>query len=75
MRKRVQLTVYKVAPTKYRYIVHGANPSIRGHFQTASAFKGPKETDAVIRALRAHPCKVDPSIIGRLNIISEEKAE
>jgi hypothetical protein len=34
MSKQSRLTIYKEDPINYRYLVHGANPSLRGRFRT-----------------------------------------
>jgi hypothetical protein len=43
MPKRLRLIVYKEDPVNYRYIVHGANPSLRGRFRTRMPFNGEAE--------------------------------
>jgi hypothetical protein len=53
MPSKLRLTIYKRDPASYRYILHGGNPSIRGHFRTPTPLTGDLELSAIKVALQA----------------------
>jgi hypothetical protein len=70
MPKRLRLIVYKEDPFNYRYIVHGANPSLRGHFRTVMPFTGESEIAAIKDTLRASSRRLEP-FIANLKVIDD----
>jgi hypothetical protein len=45
--KQLRLMIYKEESTNYRYLVHGANPSLRGRFGTPTPLTGDSELVAI----------------------------
>jgi hypothetical protein len=62
MSKQLRLTIYKEGTTNYRYLVHGANPSLRGRFRIPIALTGNSELAAIKDALRAGSHRLEPFI-------------
>jgi hypothetical protein len=62
MSKRLRLMIYKEDPINYRYLVHGANPSLRGRFRTPTPLTGDSELVAIKNALQARFHCLEPYI-------------
>ena len=59
MKHRLKLDLYKRGNREYRYLMHGANPSVRGIIYTKSLFpNGPPSDDELVElrdAMKAGP--------------------
>ena len=62
MSKQLRLTIYKEDPINYRYLVHGANPSLRGRLRTPTPLTGDLELVAIKNALHARSHRLRPYI-------------
>jgi hypothetical protein len=62
MSKQLQLMIYKEDSINYRYLVHGANPSLRGRFRTPTPLTGDSELVAIKNVLQARSPRLDPYI-------------
>jgi hypothetical protein len=62
MSKQLRLTIYKEDAINYRYLVHGANPSLRGCFRTPAPMTGDSELVAIRNALQARSHRLEPYI-------------
>ena len=62
MSKQSRLMIYKEDSTNYRYLVHGANPSLRGRFRTPTPLTGDSELVAIKDALLAGSRRLEPYI-------------
>jgi hypothetical protein len=62
MSKQLRLMIYKEDSVNYRYLVHGANPSLRGRFRTSTPMTGDSELVAVKNALQTRSYRLEPYI-------------
>jgi hypothetical protein len=62
MPQKLRLTIYKEDPINYRYLVHGANPSIRGRLRIPVPLTGDSELIAIKEALQAGSHRLEPFI-------------
>jgi hypothetical protein len=62
MSKQLRLMIYKEDSNNYRYLVHGANPSLRGRFRTPTPLTGDSELVAIKNALQARSRRLKPYI-------------
>jgi hypothetical protein len=62
MSKRLRLMIYKEDSINYRYLVHGANPSLRGRLHTPTSLTGDSESVAIKDALLAGSRRLEPYI-------------
>jgi hypothetical protein len=60
--KQLRLMIYKEDSINYRYLVHGANPSLRGRFRTPTPMTGDSELAAIKNALQAGSNRLEPYI-------------
>jgi len=73
MSKQLRLTIYKEGSTNYRYLVHGANPSLRGRFRIPIPLTGNSELVAIKDALRAGSHRLEP-FIANLKVVPRYSA-
>jgi hypothetical protein len=59
MPKRLRLVIYKNDAANYRYLVHGANPSIRGRFRSRASLTGDSEV-AAIKSVLSSSRRLEP---------------
>ena len=62
MSKQLRLMIYKEDSINYRYLVHGANPSLRGRFRIPAVLTGDSELVAIKDALEARSHRLKPYI-------------
>jgi hypothetical protein len=68
MPKRLRLTIYREGSANYGYVLHGANPSVRGRFRTSVQLTGDSELAAIKDALHAFSPRLQ-SYIANLRIV------
>jgi hypothetical protein len=69
MSEQLRLMIYKEDSINYRYLVHGANPSLRGRFRTPTPLTGDSALVAIKNALEptarnSRTGQPRPSVIG-----------